>query len=117
MTFNFPAHGFDFYLEFFVFADFVAEEAGSDAGFALQAGRCQDIGVARFVGALFEVAGFDPAFGDQGLKAVVDFTETDAEDARQGPLRCVGIDGQIFEKFVGYGVIEFGIRHRFGLLF
>ena len=37
----------------------MAEEAGGDAGFALQAGRCQDIGVVGFVGALFEVTGFD----------------------------------------------------------
>ena len=64
MSFYFPAHGFDFYLEFFVFGDFVAEEAGGDAGFGLQAGRCQDIGVTGFVGALFEVTSFDPAFGD-----------------------------------------------------
>ena len=32
----FPAHGFNFDLQFFVFGDFVAEEAGGDAGFALQ---------------------------------------------------------------------------------
>ena len=29
----FLAHGFNFYLQFFVFGNFVAEEAGSDAGF------------------------------------------------------------------------------------
>ncbi len=80
-------------MEFFVFGNFVAEEAGFDAGFALQAGRCQDIGIAGFVGALFEVTGFDSAFGDQDLEVVVDFTETDAEDAEQGPLRYVGIGG------------------------
>ena len=38
LTFYFPGKAFDLYLEFFVFGDFVAEEAGGDAGFALEAG-------------------------------------------------------------------------------
>ena len=57
MGIYFPAHGFKFYLELFVFGYFVAEEAGGEAGFGLQAGWGQDVGIAGFIGVLFEVAG------------------------------------------------------------
>jgi len=52
---NFPAHGFNFDLEFFVFGDFVAEKAGGYTGFGFEAGWGQDVGVAGFVGAFFKI--------------------------------------------------------------
>ena len=89
----------------------MAEEAGGDAGFGLQAGGGQDVGVAGLVGALFEIFDFDPAFIDKGFEAVVDFTETDAEGAGEGPLREIGVGLKTFEDIIGGGVVEVDIGH------
>ena len=98
-------------MEFFVFGNFTAEEAGRNVGFVFEAGWSQDVGVAGFVGALFEVSGLDPAFGDQDFEAVVDFAEADAEIAGEFALGDVGGFFEAFEELVGYGVVEFGDSH------
>ena len=85
-------------------------------GFVFEAGGGQDVGVAGFVGALFEVFGLDPAFGDQGFKAVVNFAEADAEVTGEFALGDVGLFFEAFEELVGYGVVEFGDSHGLCLL-
>ena len=103
-------------MEFFVFGNFAAQEAGRDAGFVFEAGGGQNVGVAGLVGAQFEVSGFDPAFGDQGFEAVVDFAETDAEVTGEFTLGDVGVFFEAFEELVGYSVVEFGDSHGLCLL-
>ena len=90
----------------------MVEEAGGDAGFGLQAAGGQDVSVGGFIGALFEVFDFDPAFGDQGFKAIVYFAEADAEISGEIPLRKVGIGLKAFEEIVGGSVVEFEVGHR-----
>jgi hypothetical protein len=111
---NFPAQNLYFHLQFFVFVNFAAQEAGGDPGFGFEAGGGQDVGVAGFVRALMEVLGFYPAFGNQGFEAIVDYTETDTLNPGERPLRKMRIFLQVFEKFVSYIVIEFSVRHMFG---
>ena len=89
----------------------MAEEAGGDAGFGIQAGGGQDVGVASFIGAFFEVTDFDPAFGDQGFEAVVYFSQADAESSGESPLWEVGIGLKTFEEIIGGSVVEFEVGH------
>jgi len=51
-------------LQFFVFGDFIAEKASRDTGLGFETGGSQNVGVAGFVGAFFEIFDFNPAFGD-----------------------------------------------------
>lgn len=76
--------------------------------FGLKASWGQDIGVAGFVRAFFEVANFYPAFGDQGFKTIVYFAETDAESFGEGTLWEIGIGLKAFEKIIDNIVVELG---------
>ena len=80
------------------------EEARGDAGFGFQAGGGEDVGVAGFVGAFFEIMNFNPPFGDQSFETIVDFAEADAHSFRERPLREIGIGPQGFEELIGDGV-------------
>ncbi len=109
----FPAHGFNFYLQSFVFGNFVTEKAGRDTGFGFEAGGSQDVSVAGFVGALFKIFNFYPPFGNQGFEAVVYFAETDTHGVREIPLREIGVGFKGFEDLVGSGIVKFGFSHGF----
>lgn len=70
-----------FYLDAqrFVLGHFAVQKAFGHGGFVFNAGGGEYVQVAALVFALAKVVGFYQAFADQGLQAVVDFAQADAE--------------------------------------
>ena len=79
MWLHLAAQGFNFAREAFVFGLFAGQETDGGAAFGGNTGGRELIEVGVFVVAVFEVAGLDVAFSQQGFEAVVDFADTDAE--------------------------------------
>jgi hypothetical protein len=69
----------DLGLKGFVFRHLALEEAGRDARLGVDAARGEHVGVCQLVLAVLEVLRLDPAFVEQGLYAVVDLAEAEAE--------------------------------------
>ncbi len=81
----------DFGTQPVVFTQLAVEEGARQPRLGLDAGRGQQIGITEFVRVASEVAGFHPAFVDQGAQGVVEVAQGDAGIV--GKLALVGLQG------------------------
>jgi len=83
---------------------FLAPEKGEgDAGFFLQPGRGEDVGVLALVRVLAEVAELDQPLFDQRAQAVVGLAEADAQLGRELALAEAGVGLQELEDLQAPG--------------
>src|SRR4029077_15520178 len=81
----------DLDLERLVLAHLCLQKLYGDFGLCLDTARRQQIHVGRFIAAVGEVSGLDPAALDQSSQAVVHLTEADSELARNISLAHLGV--------------------------
>ena len=90
-----------------VFLNLALQVGGGNSGFGVHPFRSQQVDIGCLVMRVLEVLGFDVALFDQGLNAVIDFTQTHTQVLGELALGGVRVLLEELEQFV-VGILIYG---------